>query len=319
MKISILPIYRGQLRKLPQESDYPQSKLLGGDMENPKPYRLHPFLVLLGIFGVLVLLVAANMHHIWSAEGSQWQNLGARADLFAGIAGPLLSLLGFGGVLFTLYLQQKGLEEAQAESRKLQAAQIRQSFEATFFRMLTLHNDIVSRMDLRDKESGDEKATGRDCFRLFVEKLRKELRASIVYPPENLSKSINEAYAEFWRRNRHDLGHYFRFLFNLIRFVDGAHLPLLDGEKGDPKQKYMKILRAQLSDGELVMLFYNMLSSPGYRFRHYSKKYELLDNLQSGLLLHGTHVGLRAGMGPLDDFPALGLPPQTEVNEEQPA
>lgn len=286
-------------------------------MRNPKPYRVHPFLGLVGLAGLFILLVAANMHHVWGGPDKfVWQDLGARADLFAGVSVPVLSLFGFASVLFTIHLQMRGIAEAQAESRRLQDVQIRQSFEATFFRMLNLHNDIVNGIDLRDKESGDEKATGRDCFRLFVEKLRKELRASIVYPSEDPSKDVRAAYVEFWRKNRHDLGHYFRFLFNLIRFVDDAYLPSLEGEKGDPKEKYTKILRAQLSDGELVMLFYNMLSAPGYRFRHYSNKYKLLDNLHAGLLLHPTHVVLRAGMGPLDDLKPLGIPPSANPTGE---
>lgn len=278
--------------------------------------RGDPNLGLFAFGAFLIVVVGFNLHHILPLGGStDWEKLGARGDLFAGFVGPLLSLLAFCGVLYSIYLQRHDLAETQAESRRLQDAQIRQSFEVTFFRMLSLHNEIVNGIDLRDKESGEEKATGRDCFRLFVEKLRKELRSSIVYPSEDPSKDIREAYAEFWKRNRHDLGHYFRFLYNLIRFVDDAHLPLIGDEEGDPKKKYMKILRAQLSDGELVMLFYNMLSAPGYRFRQYSKKYELLDNLPRGLLLHGSHVILRAGMGPLDDMPAIGLPPNNDPRD----
>jgi hypothetical protein len=85
----------------------------------------------------------------------------------------------------------------------------RQNVEATFFQMLTLHNTIVNSIDLR--LGGGKEMKGRDCFQRFYADFRECFRQS---------ENINAAYRLFWDRRQQDLSHYFRYLFNVIRFVD---------------------------------------------------------------------------------------------------
>ncbi len=72
------------------------------------------------------------------------------------------------------------------------------------------------------------------------------------------------------------LGHYFRLLFQIVKFVDQSN----EIEFAD-KFKYLKTLRAQLSNHEQLLLFYDTCSALGYEWnkRNYIVNYRLIKNI----------------------------------------
>lgn len=80
------------------------------------------------------------------------------------------------------------------------------------------------------------------------------------------------------RTNQTDLSTYFRNMYNAIKMVDESKR-MSEQEKYD----YVKILRAQLSNPELYILFFNVISPFGVNWKQsgYIKKYNLLDNIPS--------------------------------------
>jgi hypothetical protein len=92
---------------------------------------------------------------------------------------------------------------------------------------------------------------------------------------------INRVYLAFYRQNEADLGHYFRTLYNLVKFVDRSEIP--------DKKLYTNLIRAQLSSIELALLFYNCLSDLGReKFKPLVEKYSLLKTLPRAKLLNPT-------------------------------
>jgi hypothetical protein len=75
-----------------------------------------------------------------------------------------------------------------------------------------------------------------------------------------------------------ELGHYFRHLFQTIKFVDNQEEELIDSNS---KRQYAKTLRGQLSDYEQLILFYNACSSLGNSWvqNGYIKEYRLIKNM----------------------------------------
>lgn len=72
------------------------------------------------------------------------------------------------------------------------------------------------------------------------------------------------------------LGHYYRHMFQSVKFVDSNRdLNLRE------KQGYVKMLRAQLSTTEQAIFFYNSISRLGRKWRSngYVERYELIKNL----------------------------------------
>lgn len=86
------------------------------------------------------------------------------------------------------------------------------------------------------------------------------------------------------------LGHYFRHLFLLVKSVANSDVITDYGER----MKYLKILRAQLSNHEQILLFYNWLSSYGARWENKQNKffseYCMIHNLWYTLLFKDDFV-----------------------------
>jgi hypothetical protein len=90
--------------------------------------------------------------------------------------------------------------------------------------------------------------------------------------------------------------HYFRNLYHLFKFIDESELI----EESD-KRMYSKYVRSQLSDVELVCLFYNSISKialPGRenmelgypKMQAYLKKFDVLQNMNPRSLIHPIHL-----------------------------
>ena len=72
------------------------------------------------------------------------------------------------------------------------------------------------------------------------------------------------------------VGHYFRNLYNFVKFVDQES----DFPKDHKDKKfYTNLIRAQLSSDELGLLFYNCLSNRGAKFKVLVEKYALLEDM----------------------------------------
>ncbi|WP_219519693.1 putative phage abortive infection protein [Mameliella sp. CS4] len=216
---------------------------------------------------------------------------GAWGDFIGGTLNPILTFLTFTGVLLSIFLQrlELGLSrselERSANALEKQITSIeKQNFEAAFFQMLNTFNTIVESIDLYNKDNGME-TSGRDCFRVFYTRLNKIYRDN---KEKGSKKHAAEAilrlsYFNFWKQHQLELGHYYRFLFNVFRFLD---------ESPASEEYHAKLLRAQLSDQELLLLFYNCLSQHGQKFSDYAIKYKLFDNLPTIRLLEDGHTHL---------------------------
>jgi len=82
------------------------------------------------------------------------------------------------------------------------------------------------------------------------------------------------------------LSHYYRHLFQTVKFIAYQDIKLLSYEE---KRKYLRILRAQLSNQEQAMLFYNWLSSFGRQWENEVNKFftdfRMIHNLYQDLLI----------------------------------
>ena len=76
------------------------------------------------------------------------------------------------------------------------------------------------------------------------------------------------------------LDHYFRQLYNIFRMIAED-----DGLADKEKYEYARIVRSTLSQYELVVLFYNCLSSQGAdKFKPLIQDFAVMNNLRKELL-----------------------------------
>ena len=127
------------------------------------------------------------------------------------------------------------------------------------------------------------KHEGRECFARFYENLSGSYHKALegVDQSKSIQERIEEAYETLIRREKSSIGHYFRNLYHIFKFID----------ESDAKNKrwYASIVRAQLSSHELCLLFYNSLMPLNFKFKMLIEKYAVLENMNSNFLLDKKH------------------------------
>lgn len=187
-------------------------------------------------------------------------------DTFAGLAGTLAFLW----IIVTVLMQGHELSLQRQELSETNHSMKMQGFEVTFFQMIRMLTSITSQMDLERRDKIDSiKTSGKDVLRTFLQRFRN------VYQPAEVDlyggEDFEKAYNKFWEQNGHELGHYFRTIYNIVKFVDNSDV--------DNKKFFTNILRAQLSGPETSLLFYNCLSPHGVKkFKPLVEKYSLIKN-----------------------------------------
>ena len=233
-------------------------------------------------FLIVVLWLAVSVAlYIWKGKDA-----GAIGDIF-GAVNALFSGLAFGGLIFAILLQREELELQRNELRdtrrefetqnKTLATQL---FENTFFQLLRSHHDIVRALEMG---SGDNRAAGRVCFdRLFNDMDRIYKNWQSVQSPPPQAQYAWGPYETMYGSHEWLLGHYFRQLYHIIKFVNDSQI--------EDKRRYCKFVRAQLSSFELSLLFYNCLSSYGRdNFKPLVEQYALLQNMNHERVLDKAH------------------------------
>lgn len=94
-----------------------------------------------------------------------------------------------------------------------------------------------------------------------------------------------------FRGYSYQLAHYYRHLFQTVKFVCSQDVSLFSYEE---KRKYLRILRAQLSNQEQALLFYNWHSNFGKQWENDKNKfftdYRMIHNIYDDLLVRGVSL-----------------------------
>ncbi|WP_167616966.1 putative phage abortive infection protein [Maribellus sediminis] len=101
--------------------------------------------------------------------------------------------------------------------------------------------------------------------------------------PKHMKPSSHSGRIKFFGGHQYHLGHYYRHLFQAVRFIDKQPWWLLTK---DDKYEYVKTLRAQMSNYEQALLFINSLTKLGRKWEYENNKgrklisdYNLVNNL----------------------------------------
>jgi hypothetical protein len=187
-------------------------------------------------------------------DPSAYERIGLFGDFVGGTLNPIFGVLSLVAILITLLLQSKELSQStealQDQSTHLQL----QAFENTFFSMLEMNNEIVKSIFIHDSVD----YSGRAAFPKLINRLKEaysaETQKQIGRPEDasNEARLIKESYKRFYNKQEKYVGHYLRMTKSIVDFVvdraPGAH------------GVYLRIMLAQMSQYELVILYYHHLS-----------------------------------------------------------
>jgi hypothetical protein len=239
-------------------------------------------------------------------------------DSIGGIMNPIIGLVASVLTFLAFYMQKRANDDIQIQFKI-------QQFESQFFEMLALHKENVNEIGIISYRTG-ESVKGRQAFIAMAQDYRElislaelfdtltptefEAAYSIFfwgYDEDELKKlsSVSEAfisgdgvigdnvslpYIKNHRGYGAALAHYYRHLFMMVKFVVNSNIVTVYKEK----MRYLKILRAQLSNHEQIMLFYNWLSKYGASWEdnenQYFTEYVMIHNLWRKELLQSKFI-----------------------------
>ena len=278
------------------------------DDEKLKPWMVWAIAI---VVCVLVWVFGAAVTR-WYASHCASSVVNSAAGLFGdsfGAVNALISALAFAGVIVTFRLQRKELDlqrkelKAQRDEFAQQNKTLKlQRFENTFFHMMELQQQIVNDLFIKvsDREHVWEDSSlsgGRDSKEVIVDNsVRGRQVIHYIYKHQESAYYNEGVYLQIFKKGMKEyenspyislLDHYFRHLYTILRYVDETDAFDVN-EEGNAdeeytyKQKYhyTTILRATLSRYELLMIYYNGLSTFGNeKLKPLIERYSLLNNL----------------------------------------
>ncbi|MFZ1320005.1 MAG: putative phage abortive infection protein [Ignavibacteria bacterium] len=209
------------------------------------------------------------------------------------LAGIVLIYIAFLGQKLELLYQKEELQlnrKELEENRKVMTEQKRefelqnktlqkQSFENLFFQLIRNYSDIVNSMFYK---SSVETSTGKDYFKSVYNELLRLKSNWDDRTAANEEERINIAFMEFYEKFEGELGNYFRNLYYILKCINTSD--------SEDKKMYSNILRAQLTNYQLALLFYDCLSDFGRdHFKELAEKYEIFKYLPDELLIKREH------------------------------
>lgn len=276
-------------------------------------YERIAFALIWSGLGVCVFILIAyyfREYKFFGMSDNSINLLGQIGQYISGIVGSVWALAGV--ILFYEALRfQRGELKLQREELQYQRVEIMEqtnqyiiqnqtlmarNMEGTFFQLISLHNEIVDSMninfELHPPLTALKKASAkrRYCFSYFykyfsdVYKDNIDLTGVSASDTEKIQDVLNESFKKFYWDFQEDIGHYFRNLYNLLLYVDKSKL--------ENKKFYSHLIRAMLSNFELVLLFYYCLSQYGNKMKILVERYSVFVQLSENELLDRRNMNL---------------------------
>lgn len=225
------------------------------------------FLIIIG--GICYLptyFTQSERYYFYKETGTIGDTIGGTMGPFVAIAAAILTFLAF-------WVQFKANEQQRNDIAL-------ERFESNLFQLIQIQEDITNNLQFLAYDNSNlfnkVKISGRQIFKALYE----EKNTPLWGIKEDIKLEGIIAYEK--DKDIGILDHYFRHLYRVFKFIDEAPVFINDKKK---KYEYACIMRASLSQYELIMLFYNCLSSNGKeKFKPLIEKYAIFNNLRVELL-----------------------------------
>lgn len=258
-----------------------------------KEYRLA--IITGGITFFLFLIYHIYFYQIHNLPAGGPESWGDFGDFIGGLMNPVVGIFTIILLVRTLNKQQENAKEAaNALTAQNKALQI-QNFEQTLFKWLESYKNSLNEIATTktDENNNELTITGLDAVKHIYQinvTIPKALHNYLLKKePKSEKKWINicqdtieETYQHVKRRvNRihvlrknANLTRSIRLIYGLLRWIDSS-----SNINEEQRQFYANIIRAHLSEDELVILFYYGLTPAGKKLVEYINKLAILDNL----------------------------------------
>lgn len=233
------------------------------------------FWIYLAIF--IALIGGICCFPAWFTEPGKldFRNTGQIGDTIGGIMGPFVAIAAAILTFLAFWVQFKANEQQRKDIAL-------ERFESNLFQLIQIQEEITNNLSFTSTDGADrlygDIIHGRQVFRILY-KIK-----GFTFSDWGIESGINKNGIISYEEDK-DVGildHYFRHLYRVFKYIDEAPIFVNDKNK---KYEYACIMRASLSQYELIMLFYNCLSSNGReKFKPLIEKYAIFNNLRVELL-----------------------------------
>lgn len=262
--------------------------------------KIHDFLinnavsVALFMFAFVLAFYLYYFHsQVISEDVSKW---GVFGDFIGGTLNPFLSFLALVILLRTfsmqkkeLSLQRKELKKTKALLKKQTETQAKQQFESTFFALLNVHNQMLfeNKDNLQNLANQFHNNGFRQCFIFDNDDEIEKCCENSPYKKLCTAKKWLED-------DNHLCGHYFRVLFQLLKFIAtnspnseiGLNFDVEEIENNNEarlnEKMYSNMVRALLTHDALYVLAVNSYctdkSDTYYRYKLLIERYAMFEH-----------------------------------------
>lgn len=120
---------------------------------------------------------------------------------------------------------------------------------------------------------------------------------------------VSKVYKDFFTTNASILGHYFRFVYNIINYIDNSPLRL------ERKQLYINLIQAQMSNDELALILLNGLGKYGHeKFYPLLEDYNFLSNIGKNTI---PNLRLLSLLYPKTSFKNIETPIKNDLSRDE--
>ena len=222
-------------------------------------------LTAVGLFFTLLFLINRSN---WSfCNPLDTEAVGQYGDFVGGVIGTLITIV----LLYvTFTLQRQTFDEQREVSRKSIDLTAVQRMNDKFFSLFRIYQDTVANFYAI---KGDEYLRGKDAVRQKADELLENFDAN-ANPSYLRKNATREFLTKFYAVNSDFASVYFRLLYRML-----DELERTDDVTHEQRIRYIKILRSQFTEAELMLIRYNAMTEMGANFRKYINKYNLLKHL----------------------------------------
>ena len=161
---------------------------------------------------------------------------------------------------------------------------------------------------------------GFDPYHVFITKLERIRTNCRMHGTSALTNQIKDKFPNIDKSHNSEidlflgyketLGHYYRHLFMTVKFVVNQEESFINY---DQKRQYLRILRAQLSENEQALLFYNWLSRFGMEWENDQNKF-----LTDYRMIHNIYPHtINEDFDLIEIFNEMNSNPKKESNREK--
>lgn len=228
---------------------------------------------------ILLLMLGFYVYRFGTTTSTSQGDWGTFGDFIGGTLNPIVSFLTLTVAVNVWRLQKRELEDTRLALEAQGKIAETQRKEQRFYDLLNLYRNTLMSVEYEYTPSRDQSRVVKDkqAFAFFASgHFGNPLVLIGLLSANNSShKELENALSykeQSWSKNSSMLDHYFRVVFSILREAK----PTLDAES----HRYIKLFRAQLSNGEVCLITANLLlDEEGRNMRELVAKYGLLKHL----------------------------------------